>query len=332
MLANFLLIAAGCVLLYFGADWLVRGASTIADALGVPKAVIGLTLVAFGTSAPEMFVNLLAGYEGQTGFALSNVSGSNLTNLCVGFGLCGLVGGVSIKWTTFRVDCLVLLLSASLIGGILLLFPADPRLPFGSIVPLMAFLAIYLISLVRRGVAGPEQLPPAKTSTALLMLHCGLVLAGIVLLYGGGKLVLDSAVSIAEQFQVDPALIGLTIVAAGTSVPDTVASVVATRRHEHAIAVGNLLGSNISNVLVVLSGTLLASRLGGKPLDSPGMLLASDEILMDYAMVSVASLVFLIMAATMQRIQRPAGVALLLFYVGYMTYRVIGELVLPSAA
>jgi cation:H+ antiporter len=332
MLANLLLIAAGCVLLYFGADWLVRGASTIADALGAPKAVIGLTLVAFGTSAPEMFVNLLAGYQGETGFALSNVSGSNLTNICVGFGLCGLLGGVAIKWSTFRADFVVLVLSAGMIAGFLLIFRADPRLPFWTTVPLLGVLTIYLISLGRRGVAGPERVPPAETSAASLWLQVGLVLLGVAALYGGGKLVLASAISIAQRFHVDPALIGLTIVAAGTSVPDTIASVIAARRQEHEIAVGNLLGSNISNVLVVLSGTLLASRLGGKPAASPGVLLASGDILVDYVMVCVVSLALIAVAATMQRVRRPAGIALLVFYFGYMTYRVIVELVLHSTA
>ncbi|NIP84560.1 MAG: hypothetical protein GTO03_02990, partial [Planctomycetales bacterium] len=283
-------------------------------------------LVAFGTSAPEMFVNLLAGYHGETGFALSNVSGSNLTNICVGFGLCGLLGGVAIKWSTFRTDGAVLVLSAGMITAILLLHGSPPHVPFWATAPLLGFLLIYLISLLRRGVIGPEQPAGPDTSAAAMLGYVALLLAGTVALYGGGQLVLDSAVAVAQQFHVDPALIGLTIVAAGTSVPDTVASLIAARRGEHEIAVGNLLGSNISNVLVVLSGTLLASRLGGKPADGPGVLMASPDILLDYVMVCGVSLAFVVLAVTSQHVRRPAGLAMLVFYGAYMSYRVILEL------
>ena len=98
-----LALGAGCVLLYFGAGWLVHGASAIATILGIPKSVVGLTLVALGTSAPELFVNVLAAVRGETGLALANVAGSNLTNLCVGFGLCALLATLSISWRAFRI-------------------------------------------------------------------------------------------------------------------------------------------------------------------------------------------------------------------------------------
>jgi len=332
MLWNLVLLAGGCVLLYFGAEWVVRGAARIATVLGFSKAVVGLTLVALGTSAPEMFVNVLAGYRGETGFALSNVSGSNLTNICIGFGVCGLLGGLPIAWRTFRTDCAMLIVSVALVIAVLLLDSSQPHLPAWSTLPFLLLGAIYLFTLRRRIRDGQDELRPEESSAAWVLLSAGVFLAGIAALYGGGRLVLDSAVGIAEQLQIPAALIGLTVVAAGTSVPDTVASVIAARRGEYEIAVGNLLGSNISNVLVVLTATIFASLAGGvSPADGdaglagPGVLVASQNIVMDYFMVCLVSILFMLLALGARRINQGLGSLLLVVYFGYMGYRVFIE-------
>ncbi len=341
MLLNIVLLAIGCVLLYFGAEWLVRGSAAIATSLGIPKSVVGLTLVAFGTSAPEMFVNVIAGLQGETGFALSNVSGSNLTNICVGFGICGLTSGIVVSWSAFRSDCAALIISVAIVTGVLFLDPSAPRVPAWTCILLLLFLAYYLLTLRRRAGTGLDatlddiEEITGETPSPSVALNAVLFLVGVVALYGGGECVLRSAVAIAKTLSIDASLIGLTIVAAGTSVPDTVASVIAARKQEHEIAVGNLVGSNISNVLVVLSGTIIASWASGAATAStsaatsaaaaPGVLVASGAIMLDYAMVCLVSIGFVAIVATTGRVAKPAGIAMLVAYTGYMGLRIFWE-------
>ena len=312
-------ILSACVILFFGAHWLVRGAMTVATALGIPKTVIGLTLVAFGTSAPELFVNVIAGWSGKTDIALANVSGSNLTNICVGFGVCSLAACVVVDWKAFKADCLMVVASAALILGFLF-FTVSAELPFWALAPLVGLLAVYLVSLRWRKNA-PEENGDNGITTTKLVLHSGLFLLGVAALYCGGEILLNGAVETADRMGMPPSLVGLTIIAAGTSIPDTIASLVAARQGEHGIAVGNLLGSNISNVLVVLSATLLASQANSSTWTSLGT--GGDVYLVyDYLMVAAVSMVFLLLAARFGKITRSWGVVFLLAYFGYMGYRV----------
>ncbi len=311
---NILLLVAGCGLLLAGANWLVKGASNIAVALNIPKAIVGLSLVAFGTSAPELIVNLIAAYKGETQFALANVSGSNLTNLLVGFGLCGLVSGLSIPWNKFALDLWALVLSAAIPLVILLM---HGHLPFWWSVPAFGVGIIAYILTIRQRFK--NQTPEATDkSNAHVIWSVLLFLVGAGLLYGGGHLVLEGAVAIAETLKIDTALVGLTIVAAGTSIPDAVASIIAARRGEHEIAVGNLLGSNIANILVVLSGTLLAARLGTGVVRLDADWLAK----VDYGAVISASIVFFLIAAYRGRIGRVSGTLMILAFCVYMVCRV----------
>ncbi len=320
-------LIASCVILYYGAHWLVRGAVVIATALGIPKTVVGLTLVAFGTSAPEMFVNVIAGLKGETSIALANVSGSNLTNICIGFGVCALAACVVIDWRSFWADCSMAVLStvvvlAFLVGGAY--FGLAPGLSLWALLPLGLLSVLYLISLRRRAVEEVED-EGDDVSGLRLALHCGLFLLGVGALYGGGSLLLESAIATAEKLNMPSSLIGLTIVAAGTSIPDTIASLVAARQGEHGIAVGNLIGSNISNVLIVLSATLLASR---SALSTGGDI----YLVQDYIMVVAVSLLFLVLAARCGKVSRSWGVLFLLTYFGYMGYRVTMSLEAVTAA
>ena len=325
----FLLLVGGCVLLYWGAIWLVQGASEIALNLHISKAIIGLSLVAFGTSAPELIVNLIAAYQGQTGFALTNVSGSNLTNLLVGFGLCGVITGLLIHWRSFLYDLSALVISALIPVGIMLLMllqGKEPHLPFWSVLPLVAGLAAYLFTLARRGMRTEPKDTDGKPSRPIAI-SVILFLLGAITLYGGGQFVLDAAVQIAKHFQIDASLVGLTLVAAGTSIPDAIASIVAARRGEHDIAVGNLLGSNIANILAVITGTLLASRVSQSEIQlAAGTLKASHSILIDYVMIVAASLVFFGIAVRWGRITRVSGLVMIAVYLCYMGLRVYFEL------
>jgi cation:H+ antiporter len=301
----------GCALLYVGAEWLVRGAASVAEALGIPKAVIGLTLVAFGTSAPELFVNLIAAWREHTDFALSNVSGSNLANMCVGFGICGLIARLRIRRDFFGPDMILQWFGAMVIVA-LLLVPALYEVPFWSVFPLLGLLLVYFVSLTRRS----QILDSATGCRRTAALGFLLALLGGACLYAGGEAVLHAALEIAESLGISDALIGLTIVAAGTSIPDISASIVAARKGEESIAVGNLLGSNISNILVVLSGTFLVAQKD---------LIASPSILMDYGVLGGLSFIFLVFGQRENGIPRLLSLFLLFSYFAYMVLRVFLE-------
>jgi cation:H+ antiporter len=315
MIWNICLLLAGCGLLLAGAHWLVKGAAEIAVALKIPKAIVGLSLVAFGTSAPELIINLIAAYQGETRFALANVSGSNLTNLLVGFGLCGILGGITIAWRTFSFDLWALVLSAMIPLGILL---AHGHLPLWSVFLLGAGVIAYVLTIGHRF---KNQTPdPIEQNHPHLAWSSLLFLLGAVFLYGGGHLVLEGAIAIAEKLQIDSALVGLTIVAAGTSIPDAIASIIAARRGEHEIAVGNLLGSNIANILVVLSGTLLAAWAGSSA--GTVQLSADWTTKLDYAAVLVASIGFFGFSVYRGRIGRRSGSLMIVCFCLYMGFRI----------
>lgn len=284
------------------------GAAKIAEILGIPKSVVGLTLVALGTSAPEMFVNFLAATKGHTDLALTNVAGSNLANICIGFGLCALLGTVVVRRRQFAFDLKLLVVTPALVLVLLFLGPKQ-ELPYLSMLPLTGVMVIYLISLKQRtGVSEIDE--PVRGNVWVGMVQFVL---GVVCLYGGGELMLRVAVDVADQLGISQGIVGLTIVAAGTSVPDIAASIIAARRNEHAIAVGNLVGSNISNVLVVLNGTILVSG---------GGLAVTREIQWDYAMVLLVATVFCVVALRKESVSKFIAVGLLLAYFGYMVLRV----------
>ena len=303
------LFLGGCTLLFFGAHWLVLGAARIAETLGIPKSVVGLTLVALGTSAPEMFVNFLAAAKGHTDLALTNVAGSNLANICIGFGLCAFCGTVVVRRRQFAVDLKFLVLTPALV---LVLFFVGPRqeLPYLSFVPLTGVLAVYLISLQRRtGVSEIDEAAPGNAWAGAF-----LFVLGVVCLYAGGELMLRAAIDFAARMGISHDIVGLTIVAAGTSVPDIAASVIAARKNEHAIAVGNLVGSNISNILVVLNGTVLVSG---------GGLAVTRQIQSDYVMVLLVAAVFSVISLRKETLPKVAAAGMILSYFGYLTVRVV---------
>ena len=307
MFWNSVAFAVGAFLLGYGADSLVRGAATIADKCRIPRYIAGLTLVALGTSAPELFLNLIAAARGETEIALANVSGSNMANVCVGFGLCALVGSVVIRRSDFSID-LVLLVVTPLFVLLAFFIDANRDLPYWSTFVLSGMLIYYFLTLRNRSGESDEELLAGN-----FVVGVGFFLLGVVLLYGGGRMVLDAAVDIAQRLGVGKDIIGLTIVAVGTSIPDITASVVATRQKEYGIATGNLLGSNISNILLVLNGTILVSR---------SSLAAMPFSRVDYAVVCLTSTVCLVAAMKSESISKIVGVSLLTLYFAYIFYRV----------
>jgi cation:H+ antiporter len=304
-----LFLLLGFVGLYFGAEWLVAGASEIAAHLKISKIFIGLTLVAFGTSAPEMFVNVIAGFHGHSELALSNVVGSNLTNLCIGFGIAALLVTLPVRRREFAPDLIFASLGPILVA-VSFVLTADLELSFWALLPMVLLAGVYLISLLRRRAALEPQ-DPTHVTILMPIVHA---LLGTLALYVGGRLVFTYAIELAATWQVPENIVGLTIVACGTSIPDVTASVVAARRREFDISIGNILGSNISNVFIVLPGTMLAA----------GESLAADRALVtDYIVVSALSILITVWCCATERIGVRFGLLLIIGFFTFYAFRIL---------
>ncbi|MDP2237502.1 MAG: calcium/sodium antiporter [Bacteroidales bacterium] len=258
MIYNILLMSGGLILLIFGADWLVSGASAIAKKLKVSDLAIGLTVVSFGTSAPEFVVNTFAAYQGNADIVYGNVIGSNNFNLFIILGIAGIITPLTVQSSTVWKE-----IPISLLAALVLLFLANDSFysnsenilgHFDGIV-LFAFFALFLIYVYK-------QLRTEVNTTAMekqrpVFVLIGLILLGLTGLVAGGRLVVTSAVEIATLLGVSEKIIGLTIVAAGTSLPELATSVVAAIKKNSDIAVGNIIGSNIFNIFLILSASSL---------------------------------------------------------------------------
>lgn len=246
------LLIAGLVLVIKGADWLVNGASSIARRLGVSELTIGLTIVAFGTSLPELTVNLFASISGANDIAIGNIVGSNTANLLLILGISAVVTPLTIQTSTVWKE-----IPLALLAALTLFVMANDHLIDGYQVSelsrtdgltLIGFFLIFLWYTV--GMQKIEDGHEGKASTFPVAI--GLTLAGLVLLIVGGKLIVNGATGIVEILGISQALIGLTIVAVGTSIPELATSIVAAKKGKADIAVGNIIGSNIFNIFWIL--------------------------------------------------------------------------------
>ena len=310
-----ILMLVGFLALYYGAEWLVEGAVSLANHLNISKVVAGVILVAFGTSAPELFVNSIAAVRGEAGFALSNISGSNLANLLIGFGLCAILTSVLVNVKAFRLDLIFFSVAPIIIFVTMFLLPplesGERQLPLWSVLTLFAAFAVYLYQTYGRMMESEDE---EEDGDLPILTSVGYFVLGIVLLYVGGEMTVRQATGIATALGVPDAILGLTIVALGPSIPDITASVVAARQNETAIAVGNLLGSNIFNVLFVIPMTLLFSW---------GPLSAENSVMYGYGVVVLASLGFFALVRVRPNLSRPAGIVLITSYLLYIVYRVV---------
>ncbi|MDZ7749670.1 MAG: calcium/sodium antiporter [Halofilum sp. (in: g-proteobacteria)] len=255
--------AAGLALLYFGGEGLVRGASGLAARLGVSPLAIGLTAVAFGTSAPELVVSLDAALGGANDIAVGNVVGSNIANIALILGLAVLLAPAIVQAKIVRIDAPLVLLVSLLLLAVL----ADARagrLEGGLLLAgLVAYTAFTFWEARREAPAVQAELagaaPPARAGAGADALR---TLAGLAMLVAGGHLLVTAAVALATGLGVSQAVIGLTIVAVGTSLPELATSLVAAARGQRDIAVGNVVGSNLFNILGILGVTALVQPLG----------------------------------------------------------------------
>ena len=313
-------IIVGFIALVKGADFLVDGASAIAKRFGISDLVIGLTVVAFGTSMPEFVVNMVSVAEGSTDLAITNILGSNIINTLVILGLTALVYPIASQKRSRDFD-----IPMSILAGILVLVfvtLSSCNVPYfsfhgiyriGGIVLLLLF-CYFLYNTFRHAKDHPEEadaetVKPIGTGKAILLIFLGFI--GLIV---GGELIVKSAVDIATRCGVSEAIIGLTVVALGTSLPELATSVIAACKKNSDIALGNVIGSNIFNVFFVL-GTSATVRA----------LPAYDGIELDACVVTLGSvIVWLAVKSNKERkVKRWAGALLLLVYAAYLTYRLI---------
>ena len=310
MAANLALIVGGCGALYFGAEWLVRGAASIAASLGVSPLVVGLTLVSLGTSAPELVVGAFAALEGETGLLFGNVMGSNLANIGLILGTVAVIRPLAVADRVVTRDLPIMLLISLCTLPLLV----DRRVDRMEGVILMALLVVY-VAFTFYAAEGEEDSPDVADPVApdpegdaarvrALMANLGWVALGALGLGFGGKAIVEGASYLASALGVSAEVIGLTVVAVGTSLPELVTSVVAAARQQADIAVGNIVGSNVFNLTAVLGVATLVREF---PVDPTVLSLQLPAVL-------AISLLLWPIAWSRRRVSRAEGVLLLAVY------------------
>lgn len=300
----------GLVLLVAGAEFLVRGAAQLAARLGVAPLTIGLTVVAFGTSAPELAISVGSSLEGQAEIALGNVVGSNIFNVLFILGACALILPLVVSTALIRRD-VPIMIGASLL---VLLLAADGELSRSEGLLLVAGLVGYIYMQFRQGRDSSDAEIPEIVSGALPRQLLA-VLLGLILLVAGARVFVDGAVSLAQMLGVSELVIGLTIVAAGTSLPEVATSIMASIRGQRDIAVGNVIGSNIFNLLCVLGAALLVA---------PAPLQVNQQVLLfDLPVMLMVAVVCLPIFFTGYQVSRAEGALFLTAYLAYTSYLVL---------
>lgn len=304
---EYVLLLVGFFLLIKGADWFVDGSSSLAKFLRVPSAIIGLTIVAFGTSAPELSVSVTAGLSGQNEIAISNVLGSNLFNLLVVTGVCAIIAAVPVNRNIIRRE-----LPLSIAAAVMLLIFCLTGNTVSRIegILFLAVFAWFLFRQIKEALSSRHEAPsdpmeqvisPVK-SIILIVIGC----IGVVL---GGTLVVDNATIIARNFGLSETFIGLTIIAIGTSLPELVTSVVASGKGENDLAIGNVVGSNIFNILMILG---LSTTL--HPIT------VQYTAIVDSIFLIAVSVLVLLFCRTRRYIDRWEGVIMVALYAAYSVY------------
>ena len=317
---NILQLIGGFGALWFGAEWLVRGAARIAADMGISPVVIGLTLVSLGTSAPELVVGVIAALQDEAGLLVGNVMGSNLANIGLIMGATAVIGPLAVADRVISRDVPIMVLVTIILYPLVL----DNTVSLADGMILLVLLIVYVAFTFRTAdedlsrLGGetddvPMEEEPGDRHRGLLA-NLGLVAAGAIGLAFGGGAIVESASYLATELGASPELIGLTVVAVGTSLPELVTSAVAAARQQADIAVGNIVGSNIFNLTAVLGASALVREF---PVD-PSIL--SRQL----PAVLVISLLAWPITASARRVRRSEGVLLLVAYFGFMIWITVG--------
>lgn len=311
MTETLLFLLLGLVLLYFGAEGLVRGSSSLALRLGVGPLLVGLTVVAFGTSAPEMIVSVKAAYLGQGDISVGNVVGSNICNIGVILAFSALIVPIKVASQIVRIDTPIMIGATALAIGLLY----DGALTRTEGIIFFLLLVVYIVFSIRiakKQAADPlaqEFSEEMKISKSGVLLDVLMVIGGLVMLVFGARFLVDAAIEIAKTFGLSEAVIGLTIVAIGTSLPEFATSLIAAIKKEADIAVGNVVGSNIFNIFGILGVSAFIT-----PLSSSGI------TGIDLAVMAAFALALWGFSRTGYRITRPEGLIMLFAYSGYVAW------------
>lgn len=317
---DYILLIIGFVLLIKGADFFVDGSSSVAKILKVSTIIIGLTVVAFGTSMPELSVSVTAALRGSNDLAVSNVLGSNIFNLLVVLGCCALVKPVAAKWSLlkkefpFSILITIILLLVDSDFSIMKILDGNQGFVLGRWAGLLFLIlfVLYIYATVKSALRSRAEAKDMEEEEYKTMspLKSGIyIVIGLIGIVWGGNLVVDSASNIALTFGWSQTFIGLTIVALGTSLPELVTSVVAARKGENDLAVGNVVGSNIFNILLILG---VSSFITPITLDVTAVY--------DTIILIIASIVVYVSAISKREIQRKEGILFLVCYFAFFLY------------
>lgn len=306
MLLHILMLTGGLILLTIGAEYLVRGAISLANRLGMPPLLIGLTVVGFGTSMPELLVSLQAALGGAPAIAVGNVVGSNTANILLILGVAAVISPIAARIPNLKRDLVMMLVAAVVMLGLGWWGVVNFWLGLTSFAVLAAYLS-WVTHTDRRRMTEEEAELVVKLAG---WKEAVFILGGLGALFIGADLLIDAATAIARSFGISEAVIGLTIVAVGTSLPELATSVVAAFRRHAEVALGNVVGSNIFNILGILGITAMVVPV---PVESS---MASFDI--PFMLAVSLALIALILATG--RISRGAGVAMVAVYTGYVAW------------
>ena len=307
-------LGLGLVALYFGAEFLVKGGAALALRLGLTPLVIGLTVVAFGTSSPEMVVSVQAGLGGQGAIAIGNVVGSNICNIALILGICALICPLRADVQVIRREVPVMI-GVAVVGLLVLI---DGHLARWEGALLLAGLVVYTVVTVRQarreGAAGADaefaaMTPGAAEARPPMFSNVVRVIGGLGVLVVGSHLFVKGAVSLAQQWGMSEVAIGLTVVAIGTSLPELATSLIGALKRQADLAIGNVVGSNIFNILGILGVAALV-----KPIDAP------DLKWVDLGLMLLVSVALLPVVRSGSQVSRREGAVLLLIYIGYTAW------------
>ena len=299
---EYVLLLVGFVLLIKGADFFVEGSSSLARILRIPSVIIGLTIVAMGTSAPEASVSINAALAGSNDIAISNVVGSNIFNGLVVVGVCAVLAAFQTNKDILKRDMPLNIF----VSAILCLMFLDGKLSRTEGILLLAGMVLYLCFMIRSALKNRE--PGADIQTLSLPVSLLYIVGGLAAVIFGGDLVVDKACIIARSWGVSQNFIGLTIIAVGTSLPELVTSIVATRKGDSSLALGNAIGSNLFNILFILGMSSVISPL---------------HVLDESVLLTVSAVILYLFARSKKKMTRLEGVICILLYISYTAYLLI---------
>lgn len=306
LFVELLLLAFGFVLLVKGADWFVEGSSGVADKFGIPQLVIGLTIVAMGTSAPEAAVSITAAIKGNAEITVGNIVGSNILNIWIILGIASVITSIAVAKTTIRYEIPIMLVATLILlvcgytGGTINLLE--------GILMWVCFIGYlgYMFVMCKKGEMQAEEIEVTDSPIWKLLVQ-GII--GLVLVVWGSDVTVDAATSLAQMFGMSERFIGLTIVALGTSLPELFTSVIAARKGKADIAIGNIVGSNIFNILFVVGTSALIIPV-----------VFASNFVIDCVVAILAGVVLWACVFRKQRLTRPSGIFMLVCYVIYFLY------------